>query len=159
MKRLKHKVDARLSITKSVFKTLSKFYLFHGYFKDEKSTGNTSKVLQQITLQIDGQAFDHDKQSLLLTIWYSKQICWIWELYYNQTSRVVQHQNIGYIFMTVFHFNLSQLTRYQFTEVLSKAIKHLQPPNSSGYKSHSFPVGACTDLAVRGISYKSYICN
>lgn len=54
MKRLKHKVDARLSITKSVFKTLSKFYLFHGYFKDEKLTGNTSKVLQQITLQIDG---------------------------------------------------------------------------------------------------------
>lgn len=67
MKRLKHKVDARLSITKSVLKTLPKFYLFHGYFKDGKFTGNTSKVLQQTTLQIDGYAFDHHLQTISVT--------------------------------------------------------------------------------------------
>lgn len=39
----------------------------------------------------------------------------------------------------------------QFT--LPKAIKHLQLPNNSGYKSHfSFHIGACTDFAVRGFS-------
>jgi hypothetical protein len=50
------------------------------------------------------------------------------------------------------HFNLSPLTRYQFTGVLSKAIKYLQLPGSSEYKSHSFRIGASTDLAIRGFS-------
>lgn len=41
-------------------------------FRVEKLTITTGKVSQQTTLQKDDLAFDHGKQSLLLTIQYSK---------------------------------------------------------------------------------------
>lgn len=91
MKHLKHKADARLPITKSFLQNIiqalpiicinafesalfsAAFSLaFHVFFRVGELTVNTSKVLQQTTLQIDDLAFDHDKQSLLLTIRYSK---------------------------------------------------------------------------------------
>lgn len=50
------------------------------------------------------------------------------------------------------HFFWSPHIMYQFTRVFSKAIKQLQLPYSSGYKSHSFRIEACTDLAVIGLS-------
>lgn len=68
------------------------------------------------------------------------------------------------------HLGVSPVTKYQFTAVLTKAIS---APNidSTAYNSHSFRIGASTDLALKGYSsdniqtsgrwrskcYKSYI--
>ena len=48
------------------------------------------------------------------------------------------------------HFDSSPLTRYQFTAILSKAVKMLKLSNK--YTSHSFRIGASTELALRGFS-------
>lgn len=68
------------------------------------------------------------------------------------------------------HFDGSGLSRYQFCSVLTKTLKVLGI-DSSGYKSHSFRIGAASDCAAKNLSeheimkkgrwksaaYKSYI--
>lgn len=68
------------------------------------------------------------------------------------------------------HFNGKHVSRYQFSSILSKSLKVLGI-DSSGFKSHSFRIGAATEAAAKGISneeimklgrwkseaYKSYI--
>ena len=48
------------------------------------------------------------------------------------------------------HLDSSPLTRYQFTAILSTAFKMLKLSNK--YTSHSFRIGASTELALRGFS-------
>lgn len=99
---------------------------FHGFFRVGELIVNTSKVLQETILQIDDLACDHDTQSLLMTIRYSKT---------NQLGKgtVLQIDGQGgvacpYRLVSYYisvrpgdseplfcHFDLPPLTRYQLT--------------------------------------------
>ena len=48
------------------------------------------------------------------------------------------------------HFGGSPMTRYQFTSVLAKAISALNKDTNKEFKSHSFRIGASTEMAMRG---------
>lgn len=99
---------------------------FHGFFRVGELIVNTSKVLQETILQIDDLASDHDRQSLLMTIRYSKT---------NQLGKgtvlqidgqcgvACQYQLVSYYISVrprdsgplFCHFDLPPLTRYQLT--------------------------------------------
>lgn len=57
----------------------------------------------------------------------------------------------GYLFC---HKNNTPLTRYQFSSILSKAIKKIGLP-STQFKTHSFRIGRASDLAARGVSMET----
>lgn len=200
MKRLNQKSDRRLPITKNMLEKIililpctctnsyeadlfaAAFSLaFHGLFRVGELTVH-SRIPNNTVLKRENLTLDPVKQLLLINIQHSKTdqvgkgtilqleklegaICpfKLVEKYLSVRPRVA-----GPLFC---HFDTSPLTRYQFTAVLTKAITRLQIPEHTRYKSHSFRIGASTELAMRGFSsetikkcgrwksscYKSYI--
>lgn len=199
MKRLRHKPDTRLPITKDVLQQLlvairsictnsfektmfaAAFTLaFYGLLRVGEFTV-ASKNDAHCILKRSDVTLDTVRSSISITIPFSKtdQMGRGTVIHISSTDdttcpfRCMQsylhirpHKNEP-IFC---HFDSSPLTRFQFTSVLSKSLKHINLSNSN-YKSHSFRIGASTDLALKGFSsdiiqksgrwksqcYKSYI--
>ena len=182
LKRARHTADSRLPITKSIltkiFQVLpsicrndfesslfaAAFSLaFHGLLRVGELVihpNSSSRVLQSSDVNVD-----RAQGAINITITYSKtdqmgkgtvlnilrvgdQTC----PFDNIVAFLRVRPNITGPFFC--HFDSSPLTRYQFTAILSKAVKMLKL--SSKYPSHSFRIGASTELALRGFSSVSY---
>lgn len=177
LKRIAHTQDCRLPITKQLLQDIIAILpsvctnnyetllfsaafttAFHGFLRVSEvvvSHKNNQRVLLRENLHID-----HINSCLQLEVKFSKT---------DQAGRgtTLQIQSTGdiacpYKILTKFlmmrpkhkgplfcHFCGSPVTRYQFTSVLEKAISALKL-DTKAYKSHSFRIGASTELAVRG---------
>jgi hypothetical protein len=200
MKRLNHRSDKRLPITKQLLERIifslpsictnayeealfsAAFSLaFYGLFRVGELTVR-NRTSDHTVLRKENLTLDPAKQLLLINVQHSKTdqmgkgtILQIGKLNgpvcpFDLVGKYlrVRPQVQGPLFC---HFDKSPLTRYQFTSVLSKAIARLQLPETTRYKSHSFRIGASTELALNGFSsetiqkcgrwksscYKSYI--
>lgn len=200
MKRLNHNSDTRLPITKDLLEKIilvlpttctnsyetslfsAAFSLaFHGLFRVGELTVHC-KIPNNIVLGMENLTLDPDKQLLLINLKHSKTD----QVGKGTILQIGNSEGVGCPFKLVekylsvrpltagplfCHFDKTPLTRYQFTAVLSKAIVRLKLPENTRYKSHSFRIGASTELALQGFSaetiqkcgrwksscYKSYI--
>lgn len=137
---------------------------FFGFLRIGEVCANSRSVVQPATLQRSDISFKlvegvrvvlinfrvsknnqfGGNQTIVLRPHPNQRLCAVSAL----MTYLQQSQGNGVLFS---HFDSSPLTRYQFTNVLARAVDFCDFPNKTLFKSHSFRIGAATTARQNGI--------